>query len=250
MSNRKSRRNNWLVSQQPNQSNTATSAADNKQNSASRPNSASASPGEKELYPKSNNSAMNTKNDKKHWLEYATGFFAFIAAGGAIFAASFSGWQASVASDTEKRQLRAYVGIIAGDVENFDVSGRPTVRLTRKNYGLTPAYDVGFSTIYARIGKDGTIFQQSGGGCTQPNYSNLSTMFPSAQLPFSIIIKDTYLQQQVDEVKAGSSIFYVYGDVCYKDIFGNPHYTNYCWMYKGDMSGKEADACLQHNDSN
>jgi hypothetical protein len=46
---------------------------------------------------------------RKHWLDYATAFLTLAAAGGAITAAVFTGWQATTADQGLRDSNRAYV---------------------------------------------------------------------------------------------------------------------------------------------
>lgn len=160
--------------------------------------------------------------------------------------------QLAAMADNETRQLRSYVGVIPGDVEGFGEPGKTKITFTRKNYGITPAYDVGFSTVFVHIFKPPfTITEYPAQGCGKPNINGLITMFPSAALPESVNDTDVFSASDIDAVRHGLSVLVAYGNVCYNDAFGHPHYTNYCWMYKGDsMSGRDADGCIQHNDSN
>ena len=50
-----------------------------------------------------------TRRAKKHWLDYATAFLTLAAAGGAITAAVFTGWQATTADQGLRDSNRAYV---------------------------------------------------------------------------------------------------------------------------------------------
>ena len=50
-----------------------------------------------------------TSEGKKHWLDYATAFLTLAAAGGAITAAVFTGWQATTADQGLRDSNRAYV---------------------------------------------------------------------------------------------------------------------------------------------
>ncbi|MGA2312718.1 MAG: hypothetical protein ABSF87_10190 [Xanthobacteraceae bacterium] len=179
------------------------------------------------------------------------------------FQADYSGQQVKasqdqlgVMQDTEQRQLRAYIGVIAGDLENFGVIGKMAVKMVRKNYGLTPAYEVGFSAIGTDIVRTNASFAVSAGICSQPtakaSIAGLITMFPTVELPLTAKFSDLKISDgDLAAIKAGDSQFVYFGDVCYRDTFGKVHYTNYCYIYKGtSMAAKDADGCLIHNDSN
>jgi hypothetical protein len=202
--------------------------------------------------PAPNDNQRTPKREGKHPLDVAIFLFLVITAVATAAAACYTRSQWLVAADSESRQLRAYVGVVPGDVEDF---GGPNQRLTliRKNYGQTPAYDVGASvvgvTIVKASGPAAIVIPPS--GCGVPSVYGLITMFPSMTLPLSIDIKENFSKNELALVQLGESGFVYYGTVCYHDAFGESHYTNYCWMYKGtDMTAKTAEGCLQHNDSN
>lgn len=172
--------------------------------------------------------------------------------------------QLRVMGDTERRQLRAYVGMAPGDVEDFGVEGKQRIRFVRKNYGSTPAYNVGYSKIGLGIIHPGQSIDTGQEGCAQPLINRQLTLFPTVELPWTVVIgknenvkpgsaevlTGVFSREQIQLVKSGDMQFVYWGTVCYHDAFGAPHFTNYCWIYKGQsMTTKDADACLQHNDS-
>jgi hypothetical protein len=84
---------------------------------------------------------------KRHFLLKVIGLFATAASR-----------QASIAEDTEKRQLRAYVGTVPGDIENFGDMAKQRFVLTVRNFGETPAYNVGSQFSYSDVFKpEGSI---------------------------------------------------------------------------------------------
>lgn len=82
----------------------------------------------------------NTKDEKKHPLEYLAVSFALIAAIGGCVAAGFTWYQGWVSRDTETRYLRAYA-MVESSVIGIDPNGKPNVVVTIKNFGLTPVYN-------------------------------------------------------------------------------------------------------------
>jgi hypothetical protein len=181
--------------------------------------------------------------------------------GATSIAAYWTSWQWQTASDqvgimqdTEQRQLRAYVGVVPGDVENFGIPDEMHLKILRKNYGTTPAYDVGFSVVgYAISDPNQIAIGGSYGvqGCAKAPKTELITMFPGTELPWTVNINgNAFTSEQVDNVRNGKTVFAFYGNICYLDAWLKPHYTDYCWFYKGaDMSSKTADGCLIHNGS-
>jgi hypothetical protein len=197
-------------------------------------------------------------------LEIGIGLMVLGTLGATSVAAYWTSWQWSAANeqlktmqDTEQRQLRAYVGIIPGDVENFGSPDAFRLKLVRKNYGMTPAYDMGFTVVGSDIidPKQPVITGVSGAqGCVKPNFQGLITMFPGAELPLTITLSQhNFSPERIGYVKNGNGtlVFMYWGNICYNDAWNHPHFTDYCWMYKGtDMSAKAADGCLTHNNSN
>ncbi len=171
-------------------------------------------------------------------------------------AAYWTSQQWVTADDQERRQLRAYVGVAAGDIEDFGApDNKQRLHLVRKNYGLTPAYDVGFSNVGTLVVTTNTLFSiNTPAACKQASVAGLITMFPTVELPLKINFagdKPIISAEDIGYIKAGTKQFVYFGDVCYHDTFGATHYTNYCYMFRGtSMTAKDADSCLVHNDSN
>jgi hypothetical protein len=91
---------------------------------------------------KTDRSGDDKKRSTLEWANFVLLFLAFIATAAAAY---FTGQQWITADDTEKRQLRAYVGITPGAIENYGAEGQQ-FSFTRKNYGITPAYDLIWTT--------------------------------------------------------------------------------------------------------
>ena len=176
------------------------------------------------------------------------GIYTLITAG--LLAASLI--QLKIMQDTEHRQLRAYVGMAPGDVEDFGVAAKQRIKFIRKNFGGTPAYNVGFSNVGFSIIKPGSNINTGVSDCVSPKIAGQITMFPTVELPWTVTIDPKlFPSERLQLVKAGDEQFVYWGTACYHDAFGVPHFTNYCWMYKGsNMTAKDAEACLTHNDSN
>jgi hypothetical protein len=149
---------------------------------------------------------------------------------------------------SSERQLRAYVGVLPGELQNLGDRTKQQFTLVRKNYGLTPAYDlfvVSFGQAVIRIGEP-----IPSGGPAPADIRGTITLFPSAELAFNhrgIMVAE----DQIARVMQGDDIQMVYfGTVQYRDAFERRHFTHFCWMFtRKHTSAKEADACLGYNDS-
>jgi hypothetical protein len=124
-----------------------------------------------------------SKPERKHWLEYAIFGFVVLTAVGTGFAAYYTRQQYLVADDTERQQLRSYVGIIPGDIENFGDRALQQFTMTRKNYGQTPAYDlavVAWGQSVNPSNQQVPIMEIA----PPPDIRGAITLFPGGELPF------------------------------------------------------------------
>jgi hypothetical protein len=166
-------------------------------------------------------------------------------------AAYWTGQQWVTTDDQEKRQLRAHVGVIAGSVGNLGDRENQTFNLTRKNYGVTPAYDL---TVIA-FGE--SIIPENGAVPVPdtplpPDIKGTVTLFPTAELPLHINgIFVPITQNVITHLMDSDDLIFVYiGTLQYHDAFGKKWFTYFCWMFnRKGVTAKDADACYGHNDS-
>jgi hypothetical protein len=184
------------------------------------------------------------ENRRSSWLERFAVIFAFFA----FSATAYQGW---ISRDTEHRQLRAYVGLVPGDVENFGDLAKQRFTFVRKNYGLTPAYDL----VVSQFGESVIVYGQPI-PVISPNpppdiLRGNVTLFPSGELPMHLIGVGIS-KDMIDKFMSDDNFRFVYtGTVKYRDAFDNTHFTNFCWMYKRNaMTAKDVDWCQGYNDSN
>ena len=182
----------------------------------------------------------------------------------AVAAAVFTGRQAYLANkqlqvargalaitqDTEKRQLRAYVGTIPGTIENLGDAAKQRFTLTVKNFGITPAYDVGSLISYNSTYKDISVIV--GPECGTPALPQLVSLFPGGEFKFRFDgISHAIAKEEFADVLKETLRYAYWGTICYLDAFGKMHYTNYCWFWSGKaLISENAEGCPQHNDSN
>lgn len=157
--------------------------------------------------------------------------------------------QLEIMRDSERKQLKAYVGLTQHGIQNF---GTPTqtLKISRKNYGLTPAIDLFMTPPNIAVVQIDRLTQFAPTLCTPaPTVVNSFTLFPQQESNFEMRGHNITLEQ-VDLVKKGTTFVIMYwGALFYKDVFGNRHCSRYCWTFKGaDMSEAAADTCFQHND--
>ena len=125
------------------------------------------------------------------------------------------------AEDTAKRQLRAYVLPEKAWLTNLG-DLRPTFHFQAKNYGQTPAHEV---TVwvgwrYFDIGDVQIPIQR-------PEIPNLSKYLLGPQ-GFTFHTDQVYLEdERKRKIREGKAIFFILGDIQYKDIFGTDRITKF-----------------------
>lgn len=205
---------------------------------------------------------QQTNQNDKHWLDYAIGIFAFVAAIGGGFAAAFSGWQAWIAGDSEVRQLRAYMGVSVADIECCDPSAkRPeavgpgeilkdVIVYEMKNYGNTPAKRI---TGHFNLFKTQFPFLLP----TDFNFKDLQPAIksqveveyvasPQQSIPFRIPLAD---QSYITMARDKKIFLWLYGHIDYFDAFNIERHTLYCFLYLPWESGTHRfPPCQKHND--
>ena len=156
--------------------------------------------------------------------------------------------QVAVSTDTEHRQLRAYVGLSPGDVENVGDEKTQKFTFQRKNFGVTPAYDVSLVDLTFGVITFGQPIPVLTPFTDIPR--GTPTIFPSSKLKMDIA-GDIINKGVIERLSANSNLRFVYsGTIKYRDAFDKTHYTNFCWMFKAnDFTGEDADWCQGHNDS-
>lgn len=195
----------------------------------------------------SNQASACSTNNQKHWLDYGTfvvASFAFIAA---FSAAGFTAWQAWIAKDTAKRQLRAYVSV--KPVGQFNLI--PNVILEQlmviKNFGLSPAFNVREDSAIAVLPFPLTVNLNMGPPLHGTQTSKV-TIFPTEEFPFTTISPDVLTEENIKEVLDGKRWrLYVIVKLTYDDIFRVNHFTHLCAMYGGDKP--QITFCDRYNDT-
>lgn len=147
-----------------------------------------------------------------------------------------------------KMQLRAYISVaLLGEIpQDRQTEWKHTIRMNMTNLGNTPACEVKFAIRVDIV------------GFPLPHEFNLS-LFPQQIEGDQLDPRQTkFIEASLDELISDDLIttiqqgispkLYVWGTVWYKDIFGEPHETNFCqfcmWDIKNTLFVKSAD---RHN---
>jgi hypothetical protein len=153
-----------------------------------------------------------------------------------------------LAAETSRNQLRAYVSVLGIATQNAFEKNMAS-SLNYKNVGQTPA--LGLRTL-----TDAVIVSASGADVKPPRtYStsyggdNETTIALGGGTAASDPVNKTFKDAELEEFRAGSKLYVVWGVIYYSDVFGKNHYTRFCRYFKNGELGRWM-LCQTGNDSN
>lgn len=141
------------------------------------------------------------------------------------------------------KQLRPWITMYTVQLaRDFSVTMPTSVNLSAKNTGQTPAlnlewtYDEGMFTGGRCYLKSDIFVSPSSGAVGLGEIVSNAGVHINALLPPCL-----------DDLKTGASVFSVRGTLRYDDIFGEHHFTNFCF-HTTKLSTAILVACEEHND--
>lgn len=177
------------------------------------------------------------------WLMLFTGVMAIatIGLGGATGLLYVAGERHS------ERELRAYIaGPTSANVRNFHSSTNPTVLLSFKNSGQTPAHNVCVwtSSAVATYPMENPPERPKGGA---GEGSSLGTVGPQGDFHNEIQSDIAVTAAERAAVVAGHAAFFVYGEISYQDAFGKEREATFCHFYAGGRArGNDGPLATYH----
>jgi hypothetical protein len=191
------------------------------------------------------------------WWRNSPDRFAFllVSVTAGVFAATVALWWATRhlvydAEITAKRQLRAYVAAkpsVKG-VTNFGSVLTAELEVGIQNSGQTPAIDLtNLSVLFPRPyplpeDMDLTI--------ADPKTSGSKLTLHPRDIEFGSKLTRTIEPLQYTAIKSGIARLYAFGTINYKDIFGIPHWTHFCYSFDGEGQNlTKWDSCPRYNDT-
>jgi hypothetical protein len=217
--------------------------------------------------PNSDNQDANNQRGLIKWTAILAGTTGALAV--ATFVVAFFNWwgsidtrrladaardQADTAIDTEKRQLRAYIGPIFNSfrltdkVIDCEPSAMPTATFPLatscyhfKNYGPTPArkpHDCFIVYTGPLLGTLSATKDNILARCAPNPLPTGSTIWPGEVR----LGTDENFDQSKTAIMSGNEGYW-FGHMTYYDVFGDPHYTDTCRHITHGASGLEFTAC-------
>ncbi len=195
-------------------------------------------------------------DDALRWSKRATVFVILttVISLGAVGAAS---WQAYVSSDTEKRQLRAYMFRSETDFVRPAYPVPPdgvymSVGANFKNGGETPAYHTEIkmwltALAYPLITKQ--IYEVIDNKVPAQGVNNSTIIFKDDQIGIVARSQVKYPPALVDAILRGSSVrLYAFGELTWQDTFKRPHWFHFCYILGGPENAPGAAASVERLD--
>ena len=152
-----------------------------------------------------------------------------------------------LAVEASRSQLRAYVSVLGISTQNAFEKNMAS-SLNYKNVGQTPA--LGLRTL-----TDAVIISSSGPDVKPPRTyptsnrgDNEATIPLGAGIAASDPVNRTFKEAELEEFRAGSKLYVVWGAIYYSDVFGKNHYTRFCRYFRNGEAGRWT-LCQMGNDS-
>src|SRR5262244_2883000 len=162
-----------------------------------------------------------TTGREKHWLDYATAFLTLAAAGGAITAAVFTGWQATTADQGLRDSNRAYVHstnfrFVHYGAKNENGRTQWLVSPLIENTGSTGTRGMLMNTMISSAGEADFASLEKGA-------FTRALILPKSEMTGAVVSMDG---RGLDLLRGGGLI--TMGIIEYADIFGDRHLVEFC----------------------
>lgn len=162
------------------------------------------------------------------------GFFLFRADKTARITAEAARDTVTTMERNAERQLRAYITVEPGGIGRWELEESPHGRITARNVGHTPAYDVEVAV------KTGIVDELPSTDITD-TASVITTgdmvIVPGGHQNMAFYPEGTIGPKEFEDVFTGKKAVIVLGYVRYRDIFDKKRRTSFCHFYRGpDLS--------------
>lgn len=149
--------------------------------------------------------------------------------------------------DSSRSDQRAWVGVVAFNAPKpaFEVGNQPVLSVTISNTGKTPALRC--KSLFAAKSYPVTQpFVANYGATTGRN--SIDTIPPNARPELQTPPLAALTGYQIDSIKNGTLILYIFGKITYEDVFGITHQSQFCYALSHNLTS--AEGCETYNDAN
>jgi hypothetical protein len=185
--------------------------------------------------------APNSERPPKPWYETLQGWYYLLGIIGIPFAIGYAVityFQWHDLRHSFQVDQRAWVGL--AESTNITFRAGETAKITHvlTNSGRTPAIDL-ITHANSKLVPYGTRFSDS-----LATYEDMdpvligsrSTIMPGKNAYLVLEAKQPVTREHFDDVVSKRSMLYMFGEACYRDIFGDTHYTRFCEFLMPDLT--------------
>jgi hypothetical protein len=142
-------------------------------------------------------------------------------------------WQDYMEKDAARYQLRAHIVVKAEQLPTLEAGHQARVGGSYYNIGRTPAYDEG-ATSHVVVAEEPLAQKLIEDDCDKAKRAvKQKNKWFVGKVPHADTIRDEpFTESEVEAIKQGRAAVYYYGRVCYADIFGESHRTDFCLIWK------------------
>jgi hypothetical protein len=142
-------------------------------------------------------------------------------------------WQDYMAKEAARNQLRAHIVVTPDQLPTLEAGQQPRIRGSYYNIGRTPAYDEG-ATSHILIAEYPLSHKLTFEDCDKEKRAiKRKNKWFVGNVPHPDTVREeSFTDREIEAVKEGRQAVYYYGRVCYADIFGESHRTDFCLVWK------------------
>ena len=122
---------------------------------------------------------------------------------------------------------RAWIGFIGVTVSNIEIGSKPTFTQIIANTGKTPAMEVKarIDNVFSRAQQ---IFAPEYHDPPLAEHPSISVVMPNQRQDIRATSLIEWTEFNNTSVRNRDMILYIFGEVCYKDVFHHPHHATFC----------------------
>ncbi|PKP95018.1 MAG: hypothetical protein CVT75_03405 [Alphaproteobacteria bacterium HGW-Alphaproteobacteria-14] len=156
----------------------------------------------------------------------------------------------TIASDSMKRQLRAYLSVEPHGVQ-IPEPGWISVPISMENNGNTPATDLEVAgDVILLVGDPREFNPATDGRITDETLTSENAIGPHVKRFHYAKVPDDFIGEHRMAIHSGDAAIVHYGWIAYTDVFGDRHRTNFAFYHRGpELNDVESKRCRFGNNA-
>lgn len=142
---------------------------------------------------------------------------------------------------------RAWLGVVSGTELSIQENNPVMFQFVVTNSGKSPA--LASTKIMAKSFRGSEFVPEYPPSPEDlPHYGGVGLVMPGMQIPLTTQRTNPVTREAIEELRTGHMVLYIYGEITYKDIFNQPHYTHFCVFVHPTLD--RVSFCKTYNDAN